>query len=163
MLDLQPPDGFETTSFGAVHLVSKLATCFIPRMSSRDEDKFDTSMFRSSQQNDVVGTFVASSESPTDVAFWGRCSRLSQLVSSSRPYLNHCTPLRGWLCETRHRLAFEFVSKEYDISCNRLAEQSFGVFNIGIHCILFEICLAKKKEDEQNRNFQVWFSRLSIR
>ena len=50
-----------------------------------------------------------------------------------------------------------------------LAEQSFGMFNIVTHRIVFELCLMKKeeeerrkkkKEDEQNRIFQVWFSRL---
>ena len=48
---------------------------------------------------------------------------------------------------------------------NRLAEQSFGMFHIHKDRILFELFLwkekeerKKKKEVEQNRNFQVWFS-----
>ena len=32
------------------------------------------------------------------------------------------------------------------LECNRLAEQSFGMFNIHKDYILFKLCLAKKKE-----------------
>ena len=40
-----------------------------------------------------------------------------------------------------------------------LVQQSFGMFNICKDCMLFELCLAKKKKgDEQNWNFYVWFS-----
>ena len=42
------------------------------------------------------------------------------------------------------------------------------MFNVRMHCVVFELCVMtktkekerrrRKKEDEQNRNFHVWFS-----
>ena len=44
---------------------------------------------------------------------------------------------------------------------NRVARQSFGILKIRKDRIIFELCLwkkkQKKKEDEQNRNFQLRF------
>ena len=46
---------------------------------------------------------------------------------------------------------------------NRLSRQSFGMFKICKDRILFELCPWKKerkKKDEQNRNFHIWFFNL---
>ena len=38
-----------------------------------------------------------------------------------------------------------------------IAEQSFGMYNIRIHHVVFELCVTKKKEDGQNVTFHVGF------
>ena len=39
-----------------------------------------------------------------------------------------------------------------------LAEQSFGMFDVHIHRIVFKLCMTRKKEVEKDLNFHVWFS-----